>query len=667
MLAAGAHRRPAGAGHPARRRRTTPTSRQSSTRRSGGTPRSPRVGQLSVYAYLSFLQESLVGAMMDRLEPWRHRGGLGVRSRGTGPGHSPDHVGWPDRATVGSVTLIATESLTKRYPNGVAALSDLTVAVEPGIIGLVGANGAGKSTLIKILLGLLPPTSRPGPGARPRPGHRRRRRCGPGSATCPSTTACRPTWPPPSSSPTWRRMSGLPKTAARERASEALRHVGLYEERYRQIGGYSTGMKQRVKLAQALVHDPDLLLLDEPTNGLDPAGRDAMLALIHRIGTEFGISVVVCSHLLGEVERICDSLVAIDAGRLLRADRISAMTEARDVLVVEVAEGTDELVARAERRSGLPVGRDGRAAAGAARPTTRTYDHDPRRGRRPRPAAALAGPAPPPGRRALRRPAALSDAGRRRQCQRRPQRCHPRHRLPALHRRRGSAAAYAPRSLVHARPAHRVRPRPQRQGEDLPVDRGRHRRAWSRSSLTAVRAQTGEAVLTLLGVPDHGASLLVILFCAVVAPELVSRDLRSGVLPLYFSRPLTRVRLRAGEVRRAGHRDLPAAGRRRSCSCSSAARSPCDGMRPGLGRVRRLQQGSGGRRRCTRCSSPRSPAGRVARRPAGGRRRDDRRALPDHHTDLRRDRRHRLQRLGRWRAHRPSAADRRSSPAWSAR
>src|SRR5262245_55027475 len=142
------------------------------------------------------------------------------------------------------------------------------------------------------------------------------------------------------------RISGLPRTTARERASEALRHVGLYEERYRQIGGYSTGMKQRVKLAQALVHDPDLLLLDEPTNGLDPAGRDAMLTLIHRIGTEFGISVVVCTHLLGEVERICDSLIAIDGGRLLRADRVSAMTEARDVLVVEVAEGTDELVAR---------------------------------------------------------------------------------------------------------------------------------------------------------------------------------------------------------------------------------------------------------------------------------------------------------------------------------
>jgi ABC-2 type transport system ATP-binding protein len=167
-------------------------------------------------------------------------------------------------------------------------------------------------------------------------------------------------------------MSGLPKTAARERASEALRHAGLYEERYRQIGGYSTGMKQRVKLAQALVHDPELLLLDEPTNGLDPVGRDQMLALIQRIGTEFGISVVVCSHLLGEVERICDSLVAIDAGRLLRADRIEHMTEARDVLLVEVAEGTDELEARLSAL-GLQVTKDGRALQ-VPLATDATYD-----------------------------------------------------------------------------------------------------------------------------------------------------------------------------------------------------------------------------------------------------------------------------------------------------
>ena len=105
-----------------------------------------------------------------------------------------------------------------------------------------------------------------------------------------------------------------------------LRHVGLYEERYRPMGGYSTGMRQRVKLAQALVHDPRLLLLDEPTNGLDPAGREEMLDLIRRTGREFGIAVVVASHLLGEIERVCDYLVAIEGGRLLRADSLETFT-----------------------------------------------------------------------------------------------------------------------------------------------------------------------------------------------------------------------------------------------------------------------------------------------------------------------------------------------------
>jgi ABC-2 type transport system ATP-binding protein len=139
------------------------------------------------------------------------------------------------------------------------------------------------------------------------------------------------------------RMSGLPPTVAKERAAESLRHVGLHEERYRLIGTYSTGMKQRVKLAQALVGDPRLLLLDEPTNGLDPAGRTAMLELIERIGAEFGISIVVASHLLGEIERICDHLVAIEAGRLLRADTITSFTKASQVLAVEVEEGLAQL------------------------------------------------------------------------------------------------------------------------------------------------------------------------------------------------------------------------------------------------------------------------------------------------------------------------------------
>src|SRR5205807_9015693 len=109
------------------------------------------------------------------------------------------------------------------------------------------------------------------------------------------------------------RISGLPAASARERAADTLRHVGLYEERYRPIGGYSTGMKQRVKLAQALVHDPKLVMLDEPTNGLDPAGRDDMLALVRRIGRDCRISGLVTSHLLGQLERLSDHVVLFDA------------------------------------------------------------------------------------------------------------------------------------------------------------------------------------------------------------------------------------------------------------------------------------------------------------------------------------------------------------------
>jgi ABC-2 type transport system ATP-binding protein len=256
------------------------------------------------------------------------------------------------------VTLIATSALTKRYGEHVTALDQLTLEVEPGVIGLVGANGAGKSTLLKILLGLLEPTSGEarvldmpvatnGTDIRELVGY------------MPEHDAL-----PPDVSATefvshMARVSGLPATAARERTADVLRHVGLYEERYRQIGGYSTGMKQRVKLAQALVHDPRLLLLDEPTNGLDPAGRDEMLRLIQRIGREFGISIVVASHLLGEIERVCTFLLAIDAGRLLRAASIASFTERTGTLTVEVDERADVLAERLFAW-GLDVQVDGR-------------------------------------------------------------------------------------------------------------------------------------------------------------------------------------------------------------------------------------------------------------------------------------------------------------------
>jgi ABC-2 type transport system ATP-binding protein len=150
-------------------------------------------------------------------------------------------------------------------------------------------------------------------------------------------------------------MSGLPYAAARERTSDVLRHVGLAEERYRPIGGYSTGMKQRVKLAQALVHDPALVLLDEPTNGLDPSSRDDMLALVRRIGTEFGIAVLVTSHLLGELERISDHVVVLDSGRLLQASATTEFMHTTGHLLVEVQgrHDADRLLGQALVDAGL--------------------------------------------------------------------------------------------------------------------------------------------------------------------------------------------------------------------------------------------------------------------------------------------------------------------------
>ena len=251
--------------------------------------------------------------------------------------------------------VITASKLTKSYQGSVRALDELTVAVPVGITALVGANGAGKSTLIKILLGLLPATS----GAATVLGFE----CGSQGSSIRTHTGYMPEHDclPPDVTATefvthLGRMSGLPATAAKERAADSLRHVGLYEERYRQIGTYSTGMKQRVKLAQALVGDPKLLLLDEPTNGLDPAGRSAMLDLIARIGTEFGISILVASHLLGEIEQICDHLVALDGGRLLRADTISSFTRSSQYLLIEVDEGIDQLATELTGRGLTPVG-----------------------------------------------------------------------------------------------------------------------------------------------------------------------------------------------------------------------------------------------------------------------------------------------------------------------
>jgi ABC-2 type transport system ATP-binding protein len=255
------------------------------------------------------------------------------------------------------MALIRLDSLTKRY-GPVTALDGLAIELEPGIIGLVGSNGAGKSTLIRILLGLLHPTegrafvmdldvTRQGTAVRSLVGY------------MPEHDALPPDLPATELVTHMAELSGLPRSAARERTADVLRHVGLYEERYRPIAGYSTGMRQRVMLAQALVHDPRLLLLDEPTNGLDPAGREDMLGLIRRTGTEFGIAIVLASHLLGEIERVCDFLVAIEAGRLVQAAPLTSFTGRTGTVRIEL---DDDATAVADRLgvAGLSCRVDGR-------------------------------------------------------------------------------------------------------------------------------------------------------------------------------------------------------------------------------------------------------------------------------------------------------------------
>ncbi|MFK5690251.1 ATP-binding cassette domain-containing protein [Ornithinimicrobium sp. LYQ92] len=239
------------------------------------------------------------------------------------------------------MTVIQTRSLTKRFSSSApAALNELSIEVGDGVTGLVGANGAGKSTLIKILLGLLAPTSGgatvlghdiggQGEAIRRVVGYMPEHDCLPPDMRCIDFVVH------------MGRMSGLPPAPARERAADVLRHVGLAEERYRLMGGYSTGMKQRAKLAQALVHDPQLVMLDEPTNGLDPAARDDMLALVQRIGHDFGIPVLVTSHLLGELERISDHVVVLDAGDLLRSEATRTFLADTGLVLVEVLGETD--------------------------------------------------------------------------------------------------------------------------------------------------------------------------------------------------------------------------------------------------------------------------------------------------------------------------------------
>ena len=238
--------------------------------------------------------------------------------------------------------IIETRDLHKHFGQ-VRALAGVDLSVPPGITGLVGANGAGKTTLIRLLLGLTAPTSgdvavfgapvsRDAAGLRAKIGYMPEGSCLPRDQTAADFVAYAA------------ELASIPPAEARRRASETLFLVGLHEERFRYLGDFSTGMQQRVKLAQSIVHDPGLVLLDEPASGLDPAGRDQMLEVIDRF-RGFGMNVLFSSHLLDDIEQTCDWVVMLDGGRLLRSAPLDPPPADGTAVSVEVFDDPLPLVA----------------------------------------------------------------------------------------------------------------------------------------------------------------------------------------------------------------------------------------------------------------------------------------------------------------------------------
>lgn len=236
-----------------------------------------------------------------------------------------------------AVPLIELEDLSRTYGR-LHALRGLTCRIPPGRVGLLGPNGAGKSTLLKVLLGLLPPS-----GGRGKvlghdlatAGADLRRAIG----YMPEADGLVPGLLGVDYVALAGELYGMPRREARRRAHEVLTYLELEDARYRRLEEYSLGMKQRLKLAQALVHDPPVLLLDEPTSGLDPAGRDAMLDLLSKLGREHHKSIILCTHLLGDVERVCQTVLILHRGRLLRQGGVSELCARRQDRYILQIEG----------------------------------------------------------------------------------------------------------------------------------------------------------------------------------------------------------------------------------------------------------------------------------------------------------------------------------------
>ncbi len=246
--------------------------------------------------------------------------------------------------------IIEATNLTKVFGRQ-KALDGVSLSVLPGAIGLLGPNGAGKSTFMKCLLQLLPITSgsarlrgrevgKEGREIRKRVGYTPEQDCHiPGMVGCEYVTYCA-------------QLCGLPFQVARQRAHEMLDFVGMGQERYRKIDTYSTGMKQRMKLAQAIVHDPEIVFLDEPTNGLDPKGQVQILELVQNLWKQHGISVLLSSHLLHDVDRICEQIIIIARGMLLVHDSLQNLKARRKgAAEVVVASRHRDLQAACQRQS----------------------------------------------------------------------------------------------------------------------------------------------------------------------------------------------------------------------------------------------------------------------------------------------------------------------------